>query len=78
MEKTTVQLSKDTLERLKLFKKHDRESYEEVINSLMDEVDEESLSDEEIRDIQEALEEVKQGKTKTIEAVAKELGIKLG
>lgn len=78
MGKTTVQLSKDTVERLKLFKKHDRESYEEVINSLMDEVDEESLSDEEIKDIQEALDEVKQGKTKTIEQVAKDLGIKLG
>lgn len=78
MEKTTVQLSKDTLERLKLFKRHDRESYEEVINSLMDEVNEEALGDEEIKDIQEALEEVRQGKTKTIEQVAKELGIKLG
>lgn len=78
MEKTTVQLSKDTLERLKLFKRHDRESYEEVINTLMDEVNEESLSDEEIKDIQEALEEVRQGKTKTIEQVAKDLGIKLG
>ncbi|MFH1210994.1 MAG: hypothetical protein V1645_03685 [archaeon] len=78
MGKTTVQLSKDTLERLKLFKKHDRESYEEVINTLMDEVDEEALSDEEIKDIQEALEEVRQGRTKSIEQVAKELGIKLG
>jgi len=73
-----VQLSKHTLERLKLFKKHDRESYEEVINSLMDEVEEEALTDEEIKDIQEALEEVKQGKTKSIEQVAKELGVKLG
>lgn len=73
-----MQLSKDTLERLKLFKKHGRESYEEVINTLMDEVDEECLNDEEIKDIQEALEEVKQGKTKSIEQVAKELGVKLG
>ena len=73
-----MQLSKDTLERLKLFKRHGRESYEEVITCLMDEVDEESLSDDEIKDIQEALEEVRQGKTKTIEQVAKELGIKLG
>lgn len=77
MEKTTVQLNKQTLERIKLFKKHERESYEEVLNSLMDEVEQESLSEEEIKDIQEALEEVKQGKTKTIEEVAKELGISL-
>ncbi len=77
MEKTTVQLSKVTLDRLKSYKKHERESYEEVLNSLMDEVEEESLSKEEIREIQEALEEVRQGKTKPIEVVAKELGIAL-
>ena len=35
------------------------------------------LSEEEKQDILEALEEVRQGKTKTIEEVAEELGIKL-
>ncbi len=77
MEKTTVQLSKITLDRLKSYKKHERESYEEVLNGLMDEVEEESLSKEEINEIQEALEEVRQGKTKPIEVIAKELGIAL-
>ena len=77
METTTIQVQKGTLERLKLFKKHGREPYEEVLNSLMDEVEEETLSEEEIKDLQEALEEVKQGKTVPIEQVAKELGISL-
>jgi predicted CopG family antitoxin len=77
MKTTTIQVQKQTLEKLKLFKKHERESYEEVINSLMEEVEEEALNEEEIKDIQEALEEVKQGKTIPIEQVAKELGISL-
>ena len=74
---TTIQIQKETLQRLKLFKKHERESYEEVLNDLMNEVEEETLNEEEIKDIQEALEEVKQGKTTPIEDVAKELGISL-
>ena len=77
MEKTTVQISKQTLDRLKLFKTHERESYEELINTLMDEVENETLNEKEIAEIQEALEEVKQGKTKPIEKIAQELGISL-
>jgi len=77
MEKTTIQIGKNTLERIKLFKKYERESYEEVLNNLMNEVEEETLTKEEIQEIQEALEEVKQGKIKTIEKVAQELGINL-
>jgi hypothetical protein len=37
MEKTTVQISKKTMERLKTFKRHPRESYDEILNTLMDE-----------------------------------------
>ena len=75
MEKTTVQISTDTLERLKRLKQHEKESYDFVLNKLIDERDEEELSDEEIEDIKIALENVKQGKVKSIEQVAKELGI---
>jgi hypothetical protein len=77
MEKTTIQLKKSTLERLKLFKKHERESYEEVLNNLMNEIEEDSLSEYEIKEIEESLEDIKRGRTKTIEQVAKELGIGL-
>ncbi len=35
-EKTTVQVSKETMERLKTFKRHPRESYDEILNALME------------------------------------------
>lgn len=77
MEKTTIQINIETLEKLKAFKNFERQSYDEVLNNLIDNADEESLSEEEIRDIKIALDNVKKGKVKTIEQVAKELGITL-
>lgn len=77
MEKTTIQINFNTLERMKNLKKHERQSYDELLNSIFDEITEESLSDEEINDIKIALENVKKGKVKPIEQVAKELGIAL-
>ena len=77
MEKTTIQISPSILERLKMLKRHKRESYEEVLINLLEEYEEETLSDEEIEDIKEALEEVKRGETISIEDVAKEFGIVL-
>ena len=77
MEKTTVQISQETLNRLKSMKRYERESYDEVLNNVLDEVDEDELTPEEIDDVKKALEEVKQGKTTPIEEVAKEFGIKL-
>lgn len=78
MNKTTIQISGETLERLKNFKRHEKDSYDVVLNILLDECDdEETLSPEEIEELQEILENVKQGKTKPIEQVAKDLGVKL-
>ena len=77
MEKTTIQLNQTTLERLKNFKSMKRQSYDEVLNNLIDNCEEESLSEEEIEDIKIALENVKRGKVKPIEQVARELGIAL-
>ena len=77
MEKTTIQINFETLERLKAIKNFDRQSYDEVLNNLIDNCEEESLSEEEIEDIKVALENVKKGKVKPIEQVAKELGITL-
>jgi hypothetical protein len=47
------------------------------LNTILDERDEETLSPEEISDLQEALEQVKKGQLYKIEDVAAELGIKL-
>ena len=77
MEKTTIQVTKQTLERLQTMKKYERQSYDEVLNTIFDEITEETLSSEEIEEIQQALEDVKKGRVYSIEKVAKELGIKL-
>ncbi|MBS3170179.1 hypothetical protein J4223_00170 [Candidatus Woesearchaeota archaeon] len=77
MEKTTIQLNQVTVERLKNFKNFERQSYDEVINLLFDEIEEESLSEKEISEIQQGLEDVKKGRVYSISSVAKELGITL-
>jgi predicted CopG family antitoxin len=77
MEKTTIQINLNTLERLKNIKNFERQSYDDILNNLIDNCDEASLSDEEIEDIKIALENVKKGKVKPIEQVARELGITL-
>ena len=77
MEKTTIQINIETLKRLKSLKNMERQSYDELLNNLIDNSEEESLSEEEIEDIKIALENVKRGKVKPIEQVAKELGIAL-
>ena len=77
MEKTTIQISHETLNRMKNLKSHERQSYDELLNGIFDNVEDEELSEQEIKEIQESLEDVKRGRTKSIEQVAKELGIKL-
>ena len=74
---TTIQVTSKTLERLKFFKQYAKESYDEVINKLLNDAEEGELSDAAIRDIQDGLLEIKQGKGERIEDVAKQFGIKL-
>jgi len=77
METTIIQLKKKTAEKLKSFKVYGRQSYDEVINKLIQEVEEEPLTDQEIKEIEEGLEDVKAGRVKPIGEVAKSYGIKL-
>lgn len=77
MEKTTIQISMGTLERLKSIKNLERQSYDEVLNNLIDSCEEEIISDIEINEIQKGLEDIKKGKVYPIDSVAKELGITL-
>ncbi len=65
------------MDRLKQFKRFERESYDEVLNTLLDEQEEEELSDEEIKEIQAGLEDIKMGRVTPIEEVAKKLGVSL-
>ena len=77
MEKTTIQISQRTLERMKNLKKFERQSYDDLLNGIFNELDEEILGADEIEEIQKGLEDVKRGKVYPIESVAKELGITL-
>lgn len=74
---TTIQIKEKTLERLKYFKEYNKESYDEIINKLIDEAEEGNLTDEAIKGIKQGLRDVKEGRISKIEDVAKELGIKL-
>ena len=77
MEKTTIQISQETLERLKSLRIFERQSYDDVLNNIFNEIEEENLNEEEIEEIQQGLEDIKKSKVYSIEFVAKELGIKL-
>lgn len=77
MEKTTIQIGVDTLNRLRALKNFERQSYDDVLNVLIDDCEDDVLSDEEIEEIKIALENVRQGKVKSIEQVAKEMGVSL-
>ena len=74
---TTIQVKESTLERLKYFKEYSKESYDEVINKIIDECEEGSLTDEAIEGIKRGLRDSKEGRISKIEDVAKKFGVKL-
>ena len=77
MEKTTIQLNVNTLERLKTLKNFERQSYDELLINIINNIQEEVLTEEEIDEIQQGLEDIRSGRTTSIEQVAKDLGIVL-
>ena len=77
MEKTTIQINLETLKRLKMLRHFERQSYDDILNNLIDNCEEESFSETELKEIQEGLEDIKRGRVTPIEEVAKELGISL-
>ena len=77
MEKTTIQIHLETLNRLKALKNFERQSYDDVLNILINNSEEEILSEEEIEEIKQGLEDVKMGRTIPFELVLKKRGIKL-
>ena len=72
---TTIQVDKDTLNKLKMFKEYGRESYDEVINKLMKfkEMVEPKLTKQAEKDIYEARKE----KGIPLSEAIKELGVKI-
>jgi len=73
METTTIQISKDLQAKLEARKIFAKESYEEVINDLIEDTME--LSDETKKDIKQARKEIKAGKFSTLAQVKKEFGL---
>ncbi|MCK5283652.1 MAG: hypothetical protein KAK00_09690 [Nanoarchaeota archaeon] len=72
---TTIQIEKDTLNKLKTFKEYNRESYNEVINKLMKlkEMSGLKLTEQTKKDIDEARKE----KDIPLSEAIKELGVKI-
>ena len=75
---TTIQVKDATLDRLKTRKEYARESYDELLNKLLDQSDEGELSTAAIDSIKRGLDDIKRGRTSSLEKVAKEFGVKLG
>ena len=74
---TTIQLEEKTKERLERMKLFPRETYNEVIIRLvLTSREETELSEQTIKNIEKALEDVKKGKLYSTKEVRKELGIK--
>lgn len=73
---TTIQISKELLEKLRMMKVHDKESYEELIWDLIE--DRMEFSEQTKKSIEEYEKDIKSGKTDKftkLEDIKKELGI---
>jgi len=70
---TTVQISKELLEKLARMKMHEKESYENVIWDLIE--DRMEFSEETKKNIALSEKEIKEGKTISIEKVKRKLRV---
>jgi len=70
---TTIQISKDLLNKLQSMKVHTKESYEELIWDLIE--DRMELSEETKKNIAESEKDIKEGRVVKWEDVKKELGL---
>ena len=81
METTMIQIQKETANKLKGLKKYGRETYDEIIKRMIDELvedikeDDLSVSEGTIRAIKEGEEQIKRGEFYTTKQLKKELGI---
>lgn len=74
---TTIQLDKRVRDKLKELKIHPKESYNKVVERLIEmRTDEGALSEETIRDIEQSLEDMRAGRTMSTQEVKKRLKIR--
>jgi predicted transcriptional regulator len=76
MTTTMVQLRKSTVDRLKRLKSYPRQTYDEMINDILD-AQEEKLTPDELAQIEESLAQMKAGDTISIEELAKKYNLRL-
>jgi len=70
---TTIQISEELLDKLKMRKLYNKESYEEVILDALE--DSQELSEQTKKEIERVRAEIKKGKFYTHEHVKKRLGL---
>lgn len=68
---TTIQVSRDLLERLRMMKMHEKESYESIITDLIE--DRMEFSEQTRRNLAKSEKEIKEGKTVSLEKIKKKL-----
>lgn len=73
---TTIQLDEKIKEKLEEMKTNPRETYSSVIEKLIENEENEELSPQTIKNIEEALEDVKKGRVYSTKDVKKRLGIR--
>ena len=74
---TTIQLDRKTRDKLRDLKIHPRESYDDVVKRLLALRNEEGeLSDMAIRQIESSLEDIKAGRTLSMNEVKRQINIK--
>lgn len=67
MATTTVRISTQTKKKLEKMKIFERESYEDVIERLINIASDEPLSEEEIKQIEASLRDIKEGRVLSLE-----------
>ena len=72
MATTTIQLSKELKKTLESMKLHPRETYEEVLERILEDLRE--LSEKTKKEIGQAIKEIKAGKYRTHEQLKDEMG----
>ena len=73
---TTIYVREDLKDQLNGLKKHPKESYNDVIERLVSmAVDDEPLSDEAIKGLEEALDDIKKGNLISEEDIKAEFGV---
>ena len=76
MQSTSIRIRSDTRNSLSRLKKHPRESFDDVINRLIEStVGEEPLSEESLQAIEKSLKEYREGIYYTHEEILADLGV---